>query len=513
MRATRTPLVLFVLALLLTAVMLPAQAPVPIKIFRGGVTIDWNKDPVILELNKRLGVKIEFITAAWSEVGQKVSLIMSAQDEIDVVNHLGDLKWITEEAIVPLDPYVNKLKHPYLYKLLNSTTFNPKKYEGKSYYIPMIAHGPDMALTVRGDWMKKLGLKPPKDELEFKAMLKAFKSLDPSGQTIGYQLEGAGQIRRTTVPIMSAFGIPTSPWDQIVNFDVKNGKLTHITQMPNMKAALQYLNGLYAEALVNTDFPTMDSYPKLMEKWFYAGKSGAGWIQNPYGIEANVQKNVPGSYIEVLPQFSARGYAYTRATGLIVNGYTGTAATSKNPQKAVDVVEYLNSEDGRMLFNAGIKGVHYTSFSADGYFDRIDSQWKADYGTGLDYPLYFYVGQGLVHGYIPAAKYATFEEAIAHIQMYDPASQRDAKLQHHLLIPLGSSWVGAPNPFQFVDFPDLVDVRTDLGNKIWEGWTKCIAAGPGKFEGEYSAWQADLKKLGMEKWTAAFQQYYDRNLK
>jgi ABC-type glycerol-3-phosphate transport system substrate-binding protein len=487
--------------------------PVSLKVFRGGVTIDWVKDPVILELNKRLNIKLDFITANWSEVGQKVSLIMAAGDEIDVVHHLGDLKWITEGTLVPLDQYLDKAKTPYLYRLVNSTTFMPNKYEGKAYYVPMIAHGPDYGLGVRQDWMEKLGLAMPRNEAEFKAAIKAMKNLDPSGQTTGYQMEGASQIRRTTIPIMTAFGIPTSPWDQVVNFKVENGKLMHITQMPAMKAALKYLNGLFLEGLINSDFPTMDSYPKVFEKYFKAGKGVSGWIQNPLQAEPSIQKIDPAAKVGVIPQFSATGYSFTRATGLVVNGQIGVSAKSKNPAKAVEFLEYVNSEEGRQLLNAGVKGVHYGSFDADGYFDRIDAAWKKDYGESNDYQLYFYFGQGLVHGYIPAARYNTFEEAYANIKLYDPVSLKTSRTSFHAFIPVATAWVGAPNPFQFVIYPELNDIRVELNNSIITGWTKCIAAPEGKFDSEYDAWQAGLKKLGLEKWTAAYQKYQDEKLK
>lgn len=491
----------------------PAKGPVPIKVFRGGVTIDWEKDPVILALNEKLGIKLSFVTANWNEVAQKRNLLLTSGEEIDVLNHMGDLEWIQNKVVIGLDPFLSKDKTPYLFKLVNSTTFAPLKYEGKAYYVPMIAHGSDYGFAVRADWLKKLNLSVPKNEQEFYQMLKAFKAMDPTGTTVGLQLEGAAQIRRTTIPILTAFGVPTSPWDQVVNFTIKDGKLSHIATMPNLKAAMAYLNKLYLEGLINSDFPQMDSFPKLMEKWFRTGKSGAGWIQNPLENTAFVQKVDPAGEVGLIPPFSATGYKFERATGLIVNGQTAIGATSKSPAKAIEFLEYINSEDGRKLFTAGVPGKHYGAFGADGYFSRNDEAWKADYGDSRTYPLYFYVGQGLMHGYIPAKDYATFEEAYGKIRMYDPESLRSSKVNFHATIPMAAEWVGTPNPFQFLTFPDLKDQRTAINDVIVQGWTKLIAAEAGKFDAVWEKYLKDLDAAGLPAWLSAYQKYYDANLK
>ena len=148
-----------------------------------------------------------------------------------------------------------------------------------------------------------------------------------------------------------------------------------------------------------------------------AGKSGVVWVQNPRTTEM-AEADAEWAYI---PPFSAEGHEFTRAVGIANNGWIAVSATSKNPQKAVDLLEFVNSFEGRKLLVAGIEGVHYNTLSEDNTFDRIDAAWDADYDQPT-YPLNFYFGQGLMHGYVPVTEYDTFEEALEHVQVWEPAN-------------------------------------------------------------------------------------------
>jgi ABC-type glycerol-3-phosphate transport system substrate-binding protein len=488
--------------------------PVPLTIYRGGVTIDAATDPVVLELNKRLNIQIKFVTAPWGENAQKINLILSTGEPVDIVTTVGDIpKWSKEGAIIALDPYVKESTHPYVYKIINSQTFRPLKIEGKAYCIPQVPLGVAWGAYIRKDWLDKLGLKMPKDEEELYRVLKAFKEADPTGTTTGIQFEGAAQIRRTTMFIMSMFGVPSSFWDQFVNFEIKDGRLLPIATQPNTKAALQYMNRLYNEGLINHDFPSMNSFPMLTEKYMMTGKAGMGWVINPFTSQARRLKEIdPRSEVVLLEPLAAKGYAFKRNQGTMVQVNAVITSKSKVAQKAMDSLEYFQSWEGRQLLVAGVEGVHWKSFTRDGYFERIEENWERDYQKVMYHPLNFYLGQGNSEGYIPAKDYPTFEEAYANAVAFVPTSMRD-QVNVKLEYKEGQKWFGDPNPVQFVQFPEHNDLKVAVDNAIWGGWTKCIAAKPGEFE---KAWQenlAELKRVGLDRWVALYQDYYDKNIR
>ncbi len=507
-RTKLTALILFVLMLVVPAIgPVAGQDPVTITVFRGGVTLDYNNDPVIQEIEKRLNINIEFMTAAWSEIGQVRNLALGSGEDVDIYHHMDTSpQWIEDEVIIPLDEYIDPEKHPYLTAITSSPMFEAMKYEGKTYYIPMIAHGSDWVWAIRKDWMDELGLEMPANEEEFRAILEAFKGMDDSGRMVGWQVEGGGQVRRSILPLLGTFGVPTSFYSVHKTFSIDEEGMIHpIATADNTKAALKYLNGLYNEGLINTDFPSMTSFPMLMENYLQAGKAGVGWVQNPTNTEVAGEK-VEWAYI---PPFNSEGFEQTRAVGIINNGWIAISSESDNPQKAIDLLEFVNSYEGRQLLVAGVPGVHFNEIDEDGNFDRIQEAWDANY-DGSSYPLYFYFGQGLMHGYIPVEKYDTFEEALMNVEIWEPKPQGNGLRE---VIKQGGQWAGAPDPFQFIQFPELDDIRAEVSDAIVTGWTKVITAAPEEFDAEWDAFVAEWERAGGEEWTAAFQTYYDENMK
>ncbi len=488
-----------------------AAGPVPITFYRGGISLDWENDPIVRELEKKANVDLTFVTAPWSENGAKINLMLSTGEAVDIITTVGNIpKWRQEGAIVALDDYIAVDTHPYIYKIVNSQTFSPMKIDGKAWAIPQPPLGVAWGTMVRKDWLDAAGLDLPTDEKELYEVLKAFVEMDSTGTTTGFQFEGSNQIRRTTIPIMAMFGVPSSFWDQHVNFDIRDGKLTHIAVMDNTKAALEYMNMLYNEGLINHDFPSMNSFPKLTEKYLLSGKAGMGWVIAPFTSQAaQLKKSFPDSEVTLLMPLAAEGYEFRRAQGIMMQGTAVVTSASKAPQAAVDLLEFLNSLEGRKLMVAGIEGVHWRSFSEDGYFDRIEENWNY---SGLYYDLNFYLGQGNSEGYVPAADYATFEEAYANSIPFVPLRMKDevnvkTEYEH------GKLWFGDPNPVQFVQFPEENDLKNAISQAIVEGWTKCIAAKPGEFEAAWEAHQTELRRVGLERWVKLYQDYYDNNIK
>jgi ABC-type glycerol-3-phosphate transport system substrate-binding protein len=472
---------------------------------------DWENDPIVQELEERRNIDLTFITAPWTENGTKINLLLSTGEDVDIITTVGDIpKWQQEEAIVALDPYITEETHPYIYKIVNSQTFSPMQIDGQAWAIPQVPLGVAWGTMVRQDWLDAAGLGMPTNDQELLEALRAMRDMDPTGTTTGFQFEGSNQIRRTTIPIMSMFGVPSSFWDQHVNFVIENDTLTHIATMDNTKDALEYMNMLYNEGLINRDFPSMNSFPQLTEKYILSSKAGMGWVINPFVTQArNLAQTFPEADVSVLMPLSARGHEFTRAQGIMMQGTAVVTSASDTPQVAVDLLEYFNSYEGRKLMLAGLEGVHYENLTSDGYFDRIEDNWDYEW---IYFDLNFYLGQGNCEGYIPAADYDTFEEAYANSVAFVPSSMRDeanVKVEYEH----GALWFGAPNPLQFVQFPEENDLKNAVSDAIVEGWTKCIAAAPGEFEAEWRAHQAELQRVGLDRWVALYQGYYDQHIK
>lgn len=479
------------------------EAAVPITIFRGGVTIDWDEDPIIRAIEEEMNVDIQFLTSDWGEINQVRNLAMSTEEDVDIYHHMDTSpQWIEDELIIPLDDYINAEDHPYLYSLTQSPVFAPMKRNGQTYYIPMLSDGSDWVLITRQDWMDQLGLSMPADAEDFRALLQAFKDQDPDGRSVGMQVEGDHTIRRSMMPIMSIFGAPSSFFTQERNYWVgDDGQLVPVITSENTKAALQFMNGLYADGLINTDFPTLTSFPQLSETYIQASKAGVSWFPN--GGNFPLPEGAVSGFI---PPFSADGYEFARIEGIPTQGWISVSATSDDPQKAVDLLEFFNSLEGRKLLTLGIEGVHYENLDEAGNFDRIEENW--DYAQTY-YPLHFYLGNGTTRGYVPVGEFGSVEEGLANVEIWQP---RNGELNIRDTMAASAGWVGAPMMFQFVEFPELNDAKTALVDAIVTGWTEMITADPADFDSEWQEYLDELDAAGFDAWNQAYQAYYDENM-
>lgn len=77
---------IFVIPLAIWALVLVAaqDEATEITVFRGGVTIDWDNDPIILELERGANVDVKFVTAGWGDIGQVRNLALASEEDIDI---------------------------------------------------------------------------------------------------------------------------------------------------------------------------------------------------------------------------------------------------------------------------------------------------------------------------------------------------------------------------------------------------------------------------------------------
>jgi ABC-type glycerol-3-phosphate transport system substrate-binding protein len=486
-----------------TAVPAKTEAKQTITIFRGGTTIDWDKDPVILAIEEKMNVDIKFQTSDWAEINRVRNLALSTGEKIDIYHHMDTApQWIKDKAIIPVDQYINQKNHPFLYNLINSPMFQPMKRDGKTYYIPMLSDGSDWVVLVRQDWMDEMNLKMPTNEVEFRNLLKAFKDRDPSGRSTGMQIEGGQTIRRSMQPILAMYGVPAHFPNPERVYWVENNKLVSILTSKNVKAALTFMNGLYQDGLVNTDFASLSSFPQLSEKYIQAGKAGASWFPGSGNFP------IPNSKVGYIPPFSATGFQHTRVQGLPTLGWISISATSQNPQKAIDLLEFFVSRQGRLLLTLGVEGVHWKNMDpATGKFERIEDNWKYN---AVYYPLHTYLGDGSMRGYVPLDKYPTVDEALAKRELWEPTKGGTGLVN---VLNQSAKWTGASMMFQYIENPDLADVQTAIQDATIKGWTKMITVAPKELDAEWDNYLSALQKAGLDKWNAWYQDYYDKNFK
>jgi putative aldouronate transport system substrate-binding protein len=250
---------------------------------------------------------------------------------------LADLKGVVEQYQTPeLKAFMERY----------SEAVEGATIDGKLYAIPRANDNFHEApfLWIRDDWLAYAGGQYPKTVDEMVEMARKFKTGDPDkngkdGDTVGLGLNsgliGAGHM---TMPgLAAAYGVPG--YGSAIFYRDKDGKMTFSWINPGMKPALELLNKMYKEGLINQDFTAKDE-GALVED-VTSGKIGMAYGSNwgtwyPYN---NTFKK-DGTITRAYPVPTAAGYDYKVG---IESNYVGqmtmVSADCKNPEAAVKILD------------------------------------------------------------------------------------------------------------------------------------------------------------------------------
>jgi putative aldouronate transport system substrate-binding protein len=238
---------------------------------------------------------------------------------------------------------------------------------GRSYGVYRGRDPMRMALTVRKDWLEKLGLKMPETVDDLYAVAKAFTTQDPDGN-------GKADTYGLIIPKWGATYASASPYDVIETWygapngwGERGGKLVPGFDTPEFAQADRFIKKMIDEKLINPDYATLDS-----GRWnepFLAGKGGMIIDVSSRGLDL----------LKLLKQKDAKTYGSMVAmTGNLLGpdgkrhsyptlGYSGFLAISKQTVRTEaelnDILSVLNklaSKEGQILLNNGIEGRNFT---------------------------------------------------------------------------------------------------------------------------------------------------------
>jgi len=311
-------------------------------------------NPVHKEFEKRTNTKLSVTWIAGGDYGDRVNVALAAGDLPDLIkipNVTTPLyrQMVQQGAFWDLTSYIKD--YPNL-MAMDAKIWNNTKIDGKSFGVPA---GRPMDgggfVSIRKDWLDKLGLEMPTDMDQLYEVLKAFKEKAPDGKsgTVGYTM-------RDSRVIEEIFTGTAGKWKE------QDGQLVNMTLEPEMREALVYLNKLYREGLIPQDFPVM----KENQFWELATSGRAGVTSETpealFRYTMDQWKKDPS--VEWTPMLSlaprAGGKQYvTRSTG-----FNGILAIPKSvPEEKMKAIlkfiDYGSGGEGLNLTLYGIENVHY----------------------------------------------------------------------------------------------------------------------------------------------------------
>jgi putative aldouronate transport system substrate-binding protein len=498
-----------------------SEAVTPITVYMVGDTgFDPENDLSILEFEKRLNVDLDVVNGPWGEDVSKLNLMMASAEYPDIM-HISSptgnpwMQWVDEGLLVNFDDYITRAEHPFIHSLINSATFKSRAYAGGNYTVAGTHHGGDWNFRIRKDWLDKLGLDMPTTPDELYDVFVAFRDGDPDGNgkadTVGLVAGGGGTDLEPFKPIFMAFNGTYGLGDM----DVENGKVVPLIVGDGTLNTLKYVNRLYRERLLNTDFINYTDSSDAKARWLMSNKGGSEWLSAGSVFPEQVAKiGAPGAeFASPHPPINDPG---TKFNGGGFAHWLMLAVSSESDyiEKSIEVIEYANSREGRELFVMGIEGRHWSNFN-DGLYDLDLDQWSQDYdvnAVGKSWPRWW-GWFSTVHGYIPAAEYDTFEEAMANIEIWANSIDEPGGGTFRFAVADSTDTI-VPNVFDLVSIPEANDMAPAFDEVRQPIWAKIlIADDPAEIDGLWEEYLNEMNAEGFQKFVKIYQDYYDQNLK
>lgn len=344
--------------------------PYEFSVFRTAWTnLNDETDPIIKAINEKFNIKIKVITSPYETWEEKYNIYVTSGDipDLSVTTGPGTSnfnEWAAQGIYMDLLE-LYKEYCPNIQKYLSDDIVEAHRMDGgKLYGIPKPSLS-DKTYAIRADWLRNLNMEMPETLDELYAVLKAFKENDPDGNKIDDTYGLCSEDTLSTVDfIFRAFGCYAPPNIAENWIPDENGKLTSGILAPGMKDAIVYLNKLYRDEILDQEW--MLNKSQAWQDKILTGKVGfmASSFQKMIGFtETKIKANDPACELQVLD--GVKG-----PTGLNVRpmqkGFYMVSSIAKNvtkPEKILEFIDYLMTDEGNSLVRNGIEGLTYTKNS------------------------------------------------------------------------------------------------------------------------------------------------------
>lgn len=321
-------------------------------------------DKVWAEFNKKLqkllpGVKVDFEVIASADYAEKYKLMTAAREPMDLL-WVGWMTPYADEArngtYAELDDLINK-NASALKSELSSWVWDLSRVDGKLYSVP------NYQMLNIGTY----GIRTPKELSDKYWDAKGAEQIFLSNPTFNAQcydviedylakLKADGKIQQG---ISTYFPIFTKGYEEFLTpYVIKIGDNSYKVQnkwlIPEAKLYFERFAGWFKKGYIRNDILSIQNV-RLDE-----GKKNGNviWMHGVLKGEEERQSKAAGFPVKVVPMVS-EFYIPSNA----ISTATAIAAISKNKEAAIKLLELMNTEKGKELYNLliyGIEGEHYT---------------------------------------------------------------------------------------------------------------------------------------------------------
>ena len=322
--------------------------------------------PVAKELEKRTGIKVEYIHPSLTNAVEKLNLMIASGELPDIISYGWDTypggpgKAVSDGVILPLNDYIEAYApnlnaiHDKYPDLARASLTSEGDFYSAGLFMTDRKLRTSSGIIIREDWLDDLNLSMPETIDEWHSVLTAFKEEKGATAPLSLDLNAV-----TKGGFIGAFGV-------IKDFYHIGDTVYFGPMEEGYKEFLKTMNQWYNEGLFDSNFSTNDK--ATITANMLNGKTGAmdGALSGGLGAMLQAAKD---------PKFKLAGAPYvthkkgeTPMFGQLVAAKVARSAITtkcKDIELAMKLLDYGYSEEGNMFFNFGTEGVSYEM--VDGY--------------------------------------------------------------------------------------------------------------------------------------------------
>ncbi len=377
------------------------------------------KGAIAEAITEKTGVKLNVTVASDP---QQLQLMLASGDLPDLIFTTRETRLETEELVYPwnelieqyapdfeIDPIrlgVNTAPDGNVYTVLNAYG-TPEEWANNPY---ALGHDGNPGIAVREDILEELG-NPSIDTLEdFVNVLDQVKNKYPDMTPLVMDIEWIKQY------FQMQHGVPPhGTWYE------ENGQAYHKVMHPNMLDYYKFMNNLYRNGYVLAENFTF-SNDQIDDEYAVSGRAFAHMhtVSRADANNAAAKKQGADYKFKMLSSvLTDKAVNIDSATG-----FSGVYITknNSNPEKSIQFLKYLASDEGRELVMFGIEGEQW-EWHEDGYpsfhYDVTDEEYINEQGLKWWYLYSDAIVEGL-RGYVPGTMQTEALTEIKGITKYEP---------------------------------------------------------------------------------------------
>ena len=298
----------------------------------------------------------------------------------------GEGELLDAGVLVDLAPYLEEYA-PNLWKIFQARPewlADVALPDGRIASLPALSGAErECVLWVNTAFLDALGLSTPNNIDEFTDMLRAMKNGDPNGNgkkdETPLNLCGPWEAKF----LLHAFGIVADDYNLYMD---ENGKACFAPQQEEYRAFVEWLKMALDEGLISSDaFRTTQTARETASQLTNSSSSSSSSSKTPQTVGAlisiapymQVRSTDTTNYTAITPLEANGRRAFRELIPAVSRGTFAVTSACTDIAEALKFVDYLYTEEGGRLINAGREGVDY-SLQPDGSWKwNVDSDYTA----------------------------------------------------------------------------------------------------------------------------------------